>query len=110
MESNVLPEKHIRESPEKLSIPRLSLRKNFSWTLAGNIIYAACQWGMLIILAKLGSAEMVGQFALGLAITAPIIMFADLNLRHVQATDAQEEYHFRDYLGLRLITTSLAFC
>jgi hypothetical protein len=41
----------------------LSLRLNFSWALAGNIIYAACQWGMLSVLAKLGSPEMVGLFA-----------------------------------------------
>ncbi|MGI6375285.1 MAG: hypothetical protein ACOX3S_04670 [Anaerolineae bacterium] len=26
---------------------RLSLRANFSWTLVGNVVYAACQWGML---------------------------------------------------------------
>jgi hypothetical protein len=31
----------------------LSLRRNFSWTLAGNVVYAGCQWGMLVALAKL---------------------------------------------------------
>ncbi|MGI8856402.1 MAG: hypothetical protein ACR2JW_11675, partial [Thermomicrobiales bacterium] len=51
-----------------------SLRANFSWTFVGNVVYAACQWGMLVVLAKLGSPEVVGQFALGLAITAPVIM------------------------------------
>jgi O-antigen/teichoic acid export membrane protein len=63
---------------------------------------------MLVVLAKLGSPEMVGQFALGLAITAPVIMFANLALRAVQATDVRREYLFGDYLGLRLITTALA--
>jgi O-antigen/teichoic acid export membrane protein len=86
----------------------LSLRANFSWTFAGNVVYAGCQWGMLVVLAKLGSPEMVGQFALGLAVTAPVIMFANLNVRAVQATDARAEYLFGDYLGLRLITTALA--
>jgi hypothetical protein len=28
--------------------------------------------------AKLGTPEMVGQFALGLAVTAPVIMFSQL--------------------------------
>jgi len=51
---------------------------------------------------------MVGQFALGLAVTAPIIMFANLQLRAVQATDAKHEYLFGDYLGLRLIAIALA--
>ena len=86
----------------------LSLRANFSWTFVGNVVYAGCQWGTLVVLAKLGSPEMVGQFALGLAITAPVIMFANLKLRNVQATDARREYLFGDYLGLRLITTVLA--
>lgn len=89
-------------------LPGLSLRANFSWTFVGNVVYAGCQWGMLVVLAKLGSPEMVGQFALGLAITAPVIMFTNLQLRGVQATDARREYLFGDYLGLRLTTTALA--
>jgi O-antigen/teichoic acid export membrane protein len=90
-----------------LVAPR-SLRANFSWTLAGSVVYAACQWGMLIVLAKLGSPTIVGQFALGLAVTTPVIMFANLQLRGVQATDAKRQYLFGHYLGLRLITTTLA--
>lgn len=86
----------------------LSLRKNFSWTVVGNAVYAGCQWAMLIVLAKLGNPEMVGQFSLGLAITAPIFMFANLESRSVQATDAKHEYHFGDYFSLRIITSCLA--
>jgi len=86
----------------------LSLRANFSWTFVGNVVYAACQWAMLVVLAKLGSPEVVGQFALGLAITAPVIMLTNLQLRGVQATDARREYLFGDYLGLRLALTPLA--
>lgn len=86
-----------------------SLRRNFSWTFTGNVVYAACQWGMLMILSKVGSPEMVGQFALGTAITTPVLMLTNLNLRVVQATDAREEYGFGDYLGLRLISTVIAF-
>src|SRR5829696_3532430 len=86
----------------------LTLRRNFSWTLVGNVIYTACQWAMLVVLAKLGSPEMVGQFALGLAITAPVMMFSNLSLRSVQATDVEHEYLFGQYLSLRLTTTILA--
>lgn len=86
----------------------LTLRRNFSWTFAGNVVYAACQWGMLVVLAKFGSPEMVGQFTLGLAVTAPVVMFTNLQLRGVQATDARQQYVFGDYLGLRLISTGLA--
>ena len=87
----------------------LSLRRNFAWTFVGNVVYAACQWGMLVALAKLGSPSLVGQFALGLALCAPVMMLANLALRAVQATDARNEYRFGDYLALRLATTALAF-
>ncbi len=86
----------------------LSLRANFTWTFVGNVVYSACQWGMLAVLAKLGTAEMVGQFSLGLAVTAPVVMLTNLQLRAVQATDAQGEYAFDSYLGLRLVMTALA--
>ncbi len=81
----------------------LSLRKNFSWTFVGNVVSAACQWGILTTFVKLGSPEMVGKFALGLAITVPVTTFAMLQLRAVQVTDAKNEYMFRDYFGTRLL-------
>ncbi|GAA6615055.1 oligosaccharide flippase family protein [Scytonema sp. NUACC26] len=86
----------------------LTLSRNFSWTFAGNLVYAGCQWCILVALAKLGTPEMVGQFTLGLAVTAPILLFANLQLRAVQVTDAKHQYLFSDYLGLRLVTTALA--
>ena len=85
-----------------------SIQSNFVWTLAGYAVYAACQWGMLVALAKLGSPGMVGQFALGLAITAPLLMFTNLQLRSVLATDCRGEFDFPDYLGLRVTSTLLA--
>jgi O-antigen/teichoic acid export membrane protein len=81
---------------------------NFVWTLAGNVVYAACQWGILVTIAKVGTPEMVGEFALALAITAPVFILSSLSLRSVQATDAAREYLFRDYFQLRLLTTVLA--
>ena len=83
----------------------LSLRVNFSWTLAGNVFYAASQWAIVATIAKLGSPAMVGQFSLALAITAPVFMFTNLGLRGVQATDAKEDFDFWDYAFLRVATT-----
>lgn len=85
------------------SVP--SLRNNFAWTFVGNVFYTGCQWGMLSVLAKLGSTSIVGQFTLGLAIGAPIFMFTNLQLRTVQATDVRAECEFADYFTLRLLTT-----
>jgi O-antigen/teichoic acid export membrane protein len=73
------------------------------FALSGNVAFAACQWGMLIVLAKLGSPEMVGQFGLALALTAPVLMFAGLQLDAILATDAARTFAFADYLGLRVL-------
>jgi O-antigen/teichoic acid export membrane protein len=64
---------------------------------------------MLSALAKLGSVAVVGQFALGLAITAPVFMLTNLQLRGVQATDARSEYEFGHYFTLRLVASLCGF-
>lgn len=86
----------------------LSLRQNFSWTFIGNLVYAAMQWAMLIVLTKVGTTHMVGLFTLGLSVTAPIIMLTNAQLRNVQAADVSEKYTFGDYFGLRLVSSVLA--
>jgi O-antigen/teichoic acid export membrane protein len=105
----------LAESPPRMELPpssagprRLTLRANFLWTFCGNVLYSGCQWGMLVALARLGGAEMVGQFALGLAVTAPVFMFAQLQLRSVQATDARRDFRFGDYLAVRLLMIAVA--
>jgi O-antigen/teichoic acid export membrane protein len=92
----------------RISPAGLSLRSSFLWALGGNLVYAACQWGMIVALAKLGSSYMVGQFSLGLAIATPVLMFTNLQLRSVQATDATDQYSFQEYLGLRVVMTLIA--
>jgi O-antigen/teichoic acid export membrane protein len=94
--------------PVRGSVRRTSLRLGFAWTLVGTIAYTACQWAMLVALARLGDPTIVGKFALGLAITTPIMLFASLRLRMVQSTDARREYALGDYIGLRLITIPIA--
>jgi O-antigen/teichoic acid export membrane protein len=84
-----------------------SLRADFSWSLTGNLVYAGCQWAVLVVLAKLGSPEMVGQYAFGLAIAQPILMFSKLQLRTLLTTDVDGRYYFGEYLGFRLMTTGI---
>jgi O-antigen/teichoic acid export membrane protein len=84
-----------------------SLRVNFAWAVAGQAIYSACQWAILAALAKLASPAAVGKFALALAITGPIFMFANLQLRAVCSTDARREFGLGDYVGLQLAMIGL---
>jgi O-antigen/teichoic acid export membrane protein len=88
---------------------RLTLRVNFSWTLAGTLVYSACQWLLLAALAKLRSAEVVGEFAFALAVSGPIMTFSMLHLRALLATDTRSDYTFGDFLVLRLTTTVLGW-
>lgn len=85
-----------------------SLRANVAWAIVGNTGYAACQWAILVVIARLGSDEGLGRFAFALALTGPVMMLANLNLRAVQATDARRQFPFGTYLGLRLLTIGLA--
>jgi O-antigen/teichoic acid export membrane protein len=87
--------------------PQQRLRKSVSWTLAGNLVYACCQWGMISALAKLSTAAVVGQFALGLAISAPVFMLTNLQLRGAQATDSQQMFRLSSYFTLRFLSTCL---
>ncbi len=87
---------------------RPTLCADFSWMFVGNAIYAGGQFVMLMLLAKLVSPELVGQYALGLAIVYPVMMLTNLQLRAVMTSAARQQAHFGHYLGLRLLATSLA--
>lgn len=89
-------------------LPSLTLRSNFKWSFVGNAIYAACQWLMVVSLAKIGTPTMVGQFSLSFALTAPAFLLTNLKLRSIQVTDGDKRYQFGDYLNLRFSLTSLA--
>lgn len=86
----------------------ISLKKNIAWTAVANILYGGSQWLILAVIAAFGTPQMVGEFALAQAIVNPAILFANLQLRVVQTTDAQNAFTFGHYLALRLTTTALA--
>jgi O-antigen/teichoic acid export membrane protein len=98
-------------SPDSVASPAVvakRLRVGFSWSFIGWVGYAGCQWLMLSVMAKLGNPAVVGQFAFALALSAPVFMFTNLNLRVVQSTDALNEYTFSDYAVLRFLGSSVA--
>ena len=97
-------------TPDDGAKPRpLSLKKNVAWTFMGNVVAALCQWGILMALAKVGTPIIVGQYAMGLAVSGPIMMFASLQLRKFQATDSLREFRFGDYLGLVLVSSGIGW-
>lgn len=75
--------------------------RNARWALAANAYYVACQAGVLLVVARQGSAALVGQLALALAVAAPVQLLASLQLRSAQATDVAGDYAFGEYLTVR---------
>lgn len=86
----------------------LTLRANFAWTFLANVVYAASQWGILVVIARYCGPAEVGQFALALALSAPLMLLLNLQLRSYQVTDARGEYTDERYVQLRFATSSLA--
>jgi O-antigen/teichoic acid export membrane protein len=90
-------------------VPVNSVRRNAVLSLAGNGVYVLCQWLLLVVLAHAGSSEMLGVFSLGLAVTAPVMLLTNLQLRNLLASDLSGTYSFGNYLSLRLVCTLVAW-
>lgn len=86
----------------------MSLRANFTWTAGSRAIYAASHWLLLILVARLAGVEQLGQFAYALAVTGPIVMFAQLNMRGYMATDAALQFRIADYHRAQQVTLAVA--
>ena len=86
----------------------MTMKRNFVWTWLGNVIYLGTQWALLVILTKLGTIEVVGQFFMGMAVTAPVIIFSQMQLRQALVTDTSNAFHLLDYFIARLIHTLVA--
>lgn len=84
-----------------------SLWWNALWAGTGNVIYAACQWLMLITIAKLTSPTAVGEFALGLVVTTPLLLFLGMGLRSLLTVDIGSQFSVSSYMRIRVYTVIL---
>ncbi len=96
-----------QQNSERVISQPLSLRSNSIWNIVASVSYSLTQWGILIVIAKLGSPEMVGIFTLALAITAPIILLFRFDLQSIVASDSNNDYLFSDYYSLSILSTIL---
>ena len=94
--------------PAAFASSPLSLRMNVSWAFVGFATYAASQWVTLAIVARFCGPDGLGKFALALATSAPVMLFAGLELRLVQSADAEQKFSFAEYLALRLLGIGVA--
>lgn len=88
--------------------PGPSLHTNIVWSVLGNSVYSACQWGMLVGVARMSDVVTVGTLGLALALTSPIFLLAGLQLRPVLATDIRDAHPFSHYFLVRSATSLIA--
>jgi O-antigen/teichoic acid export membrane protein len=84
------------------------LKADVAWLLSGNVLYSACQWAIVLAFAKLGSPAQVGEYALGMAVSAPIVLLANFQLRALVASDVSNQFPFSKYLTFRLVSLGAA--
>jgi O-antigen/teichoic acid export membrane protein len=88
------------------------LKKNTAWMMCGNTYYAICQWLVLVALARLGGAADVGVFMLALSLTGPVVLFFELGMRAILATDVKNEHDYAAYFLARALASlaGLSIC
>jgi O-antigen/teichoic acid export membrane protein len=69
----------------------------------GNGLYSLSQIGFIVLLARTTNSTQLGMFAFALAFTAPVILFATMQLPVLLATDAQRRFRFVTYLSLGVL-------
>lgn len=86
------------------------------WAIGGMGCYHACHLGVLVLLAKLTTPEIQGQYFLALAIATPILLLFGLELRPAFVSDAAGQFTLGTYrvvrrgaLGLGAVVLAGAF-
>ena len=77
--------------------------------LFGNASFAAAQWLIVLVLARLGGPGEVGTFALATAIATPLVATFAMGLRVIAATSHDVDRYIDDYVVLRVVGGVLSF-
>lgn len=74
---------------------------NIAYTFVGNMIGAFIKWLLLILIVRFTNPEMVGYYTFAIALTSPIMLFANMRLRLRYVVE--DDLYFKDLKKLRLI-------
>lgn len=91
-----------------LTLPRTSLRAQAAFSAVGNAAYLFGQGLLLVLLARCGGEIEVGRFTYGLAVTTPIFMLLNLQLRQVIGSAHERRFEWWHIVGVRLGCLALA--
>lgn len=84
----------------------LGVRRAVFLSASGTLFYALSQWVFVLALGRFASPFVVGNYALMVAVTAPLFLFLGLNLRVAQATDVSGDFSLADYGNLQALVNS----
>ena len=87
---------------------QLGIRQNALWSICGEATFAIGQLCLLVVLARLGSRELVGQYAWALAVSTPVFLFFSLQFRTILAATPQATEQFGSFVRVRLSAIALA--
>lgn len=88
----------------------LSLRANMLWNTAGSMTRLACNYLVTIAVVRLSSGfDANGALTLASTVSSLAMPFAEFRLRTLHVTDVDDERSSREYIGLRVVTSFIAF-
>jgi O-antigen/teichoic acid export membrane protein len=88
------------QSPDA-AVGQRPLVANTAYAVVGHGCYHACHLGAIILLAKFGSPEILGEYFLALAIATPVVLLFGFELRGAFVADAGNQFTFGTYDALR---------
>ena len=86
-----------------------SLKNSIFWSFVGNLIFLGCQWLVMIVLARMSTPFLAGQYAIALGFTMPVIAICQMQLTQIQITDIKKEHSLKDYFVFRSIMLLIGF-
>ena len=85
------------------------MKRNALWLLIGNGGYATTQLLSIVIISKTLGVKDLGLFSLGLALTAPIMMFSNFGTRVLWVTDATGGLNYFQFRFTRFLSSISGF-
>jgi O-antigen/teichoic acid export membrane protein len=106
MEAGAVTEGSRDMKAEATAAPAQPRSRGLATRMSANVWWTLT-WLVIVILARARGPAAVGVYALALALTAPVMCFASLQMRTLLASDMQRKYSLSEYLRVTWITTVL---
>jgi len=86
-----------------------SLSGNAAWAVAGNLVYVAGRFLIVVLLTKCFSSDQVGRILYAMAVATPISFLFNMEMRSVYVTDVSERIRPGHGLAIRFGSNLLFF-